>query len=167
MHFGRNILKDTLRSVLFLSHTPEKSSIWQNRLSSSTVNSSVSIEGVPLSHESKFQEEAGKFLHLEYRTVIADVPIGSNKTVLLQHQTIPLPQLGTSWTPWKDQTIQVNSSRNATERKKKKNQTTTTAILFFYYFRGKNGGMHIYAKRGAKQLQKMVRKGGWSTWKKE
>lgn len=130
MHFGRNILKDTLRSVLFLSHTPEKSSIWQNRLSSSTVNSSVSIEGVPLSHESKFQEEAGKFLHLEYRTVIADVPIGSNKTVLLQHQTIPLPQLGTSWTPWKDQTIQVNSSRNATERKKKIKQPPPQ----FYFF---------------------------------
>lgn len=131
MHFGRNILKDTLRSVLFLSHTPEKSSIWQNRLSSSTVNSSVSIEGVPLSHESKFQEEAGKFLHLEYRTVIADVPIGSNKTVLLQHQTIPLPQLGTSWTPWKDQTIQVNSSRNATERKKKKIKQPPPQFYFF------------------------------------
>lgn len=137
MHFGRNILKDTLRSVLFLSHTPEKSSIWQNRLSSSTVNSSVSIEGVPLSHESKFQEEAGKFLHLEYRTVIADVPIGSNKTVLLQHQTIPLPQLGTSWTPWKDQTIQVNSSRNATERKKKKKSNNHHRNFIFLLFQGK------------------------------
>lgn len=131
---------------------------------SGTVNSSVSVCKAPLSSKRKKYLWKSRKTCLKYRTVTVYISIGPNKAVLLQHQITSLtPPLHTHRTLWKGQMIQVNSSRNSVKRKI--NQPPPALQIYLFQGKKKNGGTHIYIKISAKQLQKMVRRGGWSTEK--